>query len=303
MIVLAITSSIGIFVAVLCWQVYSLFSAVPEDDRQFMDRPSIGFRLVWPLITLGDHYLGWLISETSEQTSSMKLKQGGVEFAISAKQFIVSKYVASIVAFILILLVGVSLERNLIGFALIGAMASWFYPELWLREAGNTRRSEILRTLPFYLDIITLSVEAGSNLTGGMSQAVQKSADSPLRREFSRVLRDIRAGKTRADSLRDLSDRTGSAAVQNVIGGLIQAERTGASLGSLLRAQSSQLRTERFQRAEKLAMEAPVKLLGPLVMFIFPNTFLILTYLLVSKAVQEGALTWAPLVWLHSWPG
>lgn len=303
MMAIGLSIAIGLFIAMVFWQVYSLFNSVPEDDRQFMDKPALGFRVVWPLIRLGNYYFGGFISESNEQATSMRLKQGGVEFAISAKQFIISKFVAAVVAFFLMLLVGISLDKNLFGFAMLAAVASFFYPELWLKESGNTRRTEILRTLPFYLDIITLSVESGSNLTGGMNQAVQKSADSVLRREFSRVLRDVRAGRTRAQALRDLSDRTGSPAVQNVVGGLIQAERTGASLGSLLRAQSSQLRTERFQRAEKLAMEAPVKLLGPLVMFIFPNTFLVLTYLLISKAVQEGALTWAPLVWLHSWPG
>jgi len=303
MIVLAITLAIGIFIASLFWQAYSIFSAVPDDDRQFLDRPALGFRVVWPLIRMGEHYLAWLISETNEQTTHMKLMQGGAEFAISATQFIVSKYVAALVAFGLIILAGFAVERNLFGFALVGAMAAFFYPELWLKETSNTRRSDILRTLPFYLDIITLSVEAGSNLTGGMRQAVQKSGDSPLRREFSRVLRDIRTGRTRAEAMRDLSDRTGSPAVQNIVGGLIQAERSGASLGPLLRAQSAQLRTERFQRAEKLAMEAPVKLLGPLVMFIFPNTFLVLAYLLLSKAIQQGVFTWGPLVWLNSWPG
>ena len=300
---LLISLGVGLFVALMFWQVYVIFRAVPIDDRKFMDRPALGFRLVWPVIKLCEHYFGGFISPSSEQSCAMKLKQGGVEFALSAKQFIVSKYVASLVAFLLMLLVGSSLERNLLAVGIVVAMAAFFYPELWLREASTTRRSDILRTLPFYLDIITLSVEAGSNLTGGMSQAVQKSADSPLRREFSRVLRDVRAGRTRAEALRDMGERTGSVAVQNVIGGLIQAERTGSSLGSLLRAQSEQLRTERFQRAEKLAMEAPVKLLGPLVMFIFPNTFLVLIFLLLSKAIQQGAITFAPLVWMYHWPG
>lgn len=303
MIILLVSLSIGLCVALLFWQVYQVFNAVPVDDRQYMDRPALGFRLVWPLIKLGDHYLGDRISTANEQTTSLKLKRGGVEFAISARQFIVSKYIASVVVLAAMLLVGFALERNLLALGCIFALGAFFYPELWLKEVGKTRQANILRTLPFYLDIITLSVEAGSNLTGGMSQAVQKSADSPLRREFSRVLRDIRAGRTRAESLRDLADRTGSTAVQNVVGSLIQAERTGSSLGSLLRAQSEQLRTERFQRAEKLAMEAPVKLLGPLMMFIFPNTFLVLIFLLLSKALQQGVLTFAPLVWMYNWPG
>ena len=244
------------------------------------------------------------MNEAAVQTTSMRLKQGGVEFGISPRQFIAAKYVAVVVTIALVAIAGYALEKNLIGIGMLVGAAAFFYPELWLKESSNVRRSTILKTLPFYLDIITLSVEAGSNLTGGMTQAVQKSADSPLRREFSRVLRDIRAGRTRAEALRDMSDRTGSPSVQNVVGGMIQAERTGSSLGSLLRAQSEQLRTNRFQRAEKLAMEAPVKLLGPLVMFIFPSTFLVLIFLLLSKALQEGLLDWIPLLaWAYNWPG
>ena len=87
---------------------------------------------------------------------------------------------------------------------------------------------------------------------------------------------------------------------------VIQAERTGSSLGPLLRAQSEQLRTQRFQLAEKKAMEAPVKLLGPLVMFIFPCTFLVLGFLLLSKAIQSGIgrLRSGPLWYgVYQWPG
>lgn len=299
---LLISLSIGLFVTMVFWQLYTIFRDVPIDDRQFLDRPALGFRMVWPLIKLFVHYFGHFINPISKQAALMKLRQAGVEFSISADQFIAAKYVSAVVVFSLILIAGSSLDRNFIGFALVGLVAGFFYPELWVRETSNVRRAEILRSLPFYLDIITLAVEAGSNLTGGITQAVSKSADSALRREFSRVLRDIRAGRTRTEALHDFSDRTGSPAIQNIVSGLIQSERTGSSLGSLLRAQSEQLRTERFQRAEKLAMEAPVKLLGPLVMFIFPNTFLVLIFLLLSKAVQEGVLTWPLLVWLYSWP-
>ena len=140
-------------------------------------------------------------------------------------------------------------------------------------------------------------------MTGGLTQAVQKSNDSALRSELSRVLRDIRAGKSRADSLRDLAERTGSLPIKNIVSGLIQAERTGSSLGPLLRAQADQLRSERFQRAEKQAMEAPVKLLGPLMMFIFPTTFLVLIFLVLSKALMQGVVTWGPIVWAYQWPG
>ena len=177
------------------------------------------------------------------------------------------------------------------------------YPDLWLREVTTQRQKKILRALPNYLDIVILSIEAGTNLTGGITHAVQKSPDSPLRMELSRVLRDIRSGKKRSESLREMSERAGVQPLTNVISSMIQSEHSGSSLGTVLRAQSDQLRSRRFLQAEKLAMEAPVKLLGPLVMFIFPTTFLVLAYVILSKAIQANIIKWGPLLWAYSWPG
>lgn len=303
MVPLLISLAIGGFVALLVWQGWTVVRGVPVEDRQFLDRPALGFRMIWPLIRVLVHYGACHVDETRRRAVSLRLRRGGVEYSVSADEFIAARVIAAagfaLAAGLLLSMLG----NSAWAFAPLAATAGFFYPELWLREVTAKRQSAILRTLPFYLDIITLSVEAGSNLTGGLTQAVQKSAESPLRRELSRVLRDIRAGRTRAEALRDLADRTGGRAVQNLVGSLIQAERTGSSLGPLLRAQAEQLRGERFQRAEKQAMEAPVKLLGPLVMFIFPTTFLVLIFLVLSKALQEGVIRWAPLVWAYHWPG
>lgn len=298
-----LSAAFGGFVALIVWQIWRFFHVVPAENRQFMDRPAFGYRLVWPFIQAFTHHLGYLVPQDHIDAVQIRLRRSGVEYSLSAVQFVAAKLISAIGFGAVLAFLMSSLSSSFIVFALLATVAGWFYPELWLREVGNKRKNEIVRHLPFYLDIVTLSVEAGSNLTGGITQAVQKSPESPLRSEFSRVLRDIRAGKARADALRDMSDRADSQSVQNLVSTVIQAERTGASLGPLLRAQAEQLRSERFQRAEKLAMEAPVKLLGPLVMFIFPCTFLVLGFLILSKAIQAGMITWAPLVWAYTWPG
>ncbi|MCW8177864.1 type II secretion system F family protein, partial [Verminephrobacter aporrectodeae] len=118
-----------------------------------------------------------------------------------------------------------------------------------------------------------LCVEAGLNMQGAITQAVAKGPPSLVREEFQRVLRDLRAGKGRAEALRDMGERLNEPSVTNFIMAVIQAERMGMSLGPVLRAQADQRRSERFLRAEKLAMEAPVKMLFPLIAFIFPCTF------------------------------
>jgi len=300
---LLVSLAFGAFVALLVWQAWTLFRGVPQEDRQFLDRPPLGFRLVWPLIGVLVHHGGYLLDDARRSLVLLRLKRAGVEFSLSPEQFVAAKLVAALGFGLAVWVASLALGRSAFAFVPLAAAAGYLYPELWIHETTERRRGALVRALPFYLDIITLSIEAGSNLTGGMTQAVQKSADSPLRRELGRVLRDIRAGRTRAEALRDFAERTGSVAIRNLVGGLIQAERTGSSLGPLLRAQAEQLRAERFQRAEKQAMEAPVKLLGPLIVFIFPTTFLVISFLLLSKAIREGVLTWAPVVWAYTWPG
>ncbi|MFT5044844.1 MAG: tight adherence protein C [Porticoccaceae bacterium] len=293
----------GFFVAILVWGLYAIFKTVPVEDRQFRDRPALGFRLVWPFIQAVDFHFSHWMNQVRVEASLVKLKRAGVEYSLSPQQFIAAKIVSAGLFCIATGVAASLISHSFVWLGVVGGIAGFWYPELWLREISACRSKSILRHLPFYLDVITLAVEAGSNLTGGITQAVQKTSDSPLRKEFSRVLRDIRSGKARAEALRDLSDRTGSPSVSSVVASLIQAEKTGASLGPILRAQANQLRTQRFQAAEKKAMEAPVKMLGPLVIFIFPTTSLVIGFILLSKAVQEGLITWKPLLWAYGWPG
>lgn len=293
----------GFFVAILVWGLYAIFKTVPEENRQFRDRPALGFRIAWPLIqAIVFHFNHWMNDARVERTS-VKLKRAGVEYSLSPQQFLAAKVVSGILFCIATGIAASLVSHSITWLGVVGGVAGFWYPELWLREVSASRSKSILRNLPFYLDVITLAVEAGSNLTGGITQAVQKTGDSPLRKEFSRVLRDIRSGKARAEALRDLADRTGSPSVSSVVASLIQAEKTGASLGPILRSQANQLRTQRFQAAEKKAMEAPVKMLGPLVIFIFPTTSFVIGFILLSKAVQEGLVTWKPLLWAYGWPG
>lgn len=301
--ILVISLLFGGIVALVLWNIYRIFAALPEEDRSYLDRPPLGFRLVWPLINLFVHYFGALVSRNYRMVTLLRLRRGGLDYMLSPEQFFAGKVVAAFAGMLFVYLLQGMLGGGSFIFLLLGAVAGFYYPELWLKEETDKRNRQIFRELPFYLDIIVLAIEAGTNFTGGLTQAVGKAQDGPLRQEFSRVLRDVRAGKPRAEALRDLSERVSGDGINGVVSSIIQAERTGSSLGPVLKAQAEQLRTARFLKAEKMAMEAPVKLLGPLILFIFPNTFLIIAFVMLSNAIQKGVLTWAPLVWAFSWPG
>jgi tight adherence protein C len=165
---------------------------------------------------------------------------------------------------------------------LVGGAAAW-WPRYRLREQGAARQRLMLKEFPFLLDMTTLCVEAGLNLQGALQQAAQHGPDGPLRHELRGALADMRAGVPRLEALRELANRTDLIAVRQLATALGQADQLGMSLGPLLRAQSEQRRAERFLRAEKLALEAPVKMLFPMVFCIFPCTFLIIGFPIAVK--------------------
>lgn len=293
----------GISITLLVWSIYQVFSEVPDEDRTYLDRPPTAFRLMWPVIKLVVHYIGPKLSLKYRIRTMAKLKRAGVDYSLSPEQFFAGKLLAGLFFAAFSIMLQKMLGNGSFVFILLSAAGGFYYPEIWIKEAIQKRHKEIFRALPFYLDVVTLSVEAGSNLTGAFTQAVQKAPDGPLKTEINRVLRDVRAGKARAEALRTMADRIEMSSINSLVSSLIQAEKMGTSLGTILRAQADQRRNERFLAAEKLAMEAPVKLLGPLVMFIFPNTFIVLMFVLLGKAVQQGVVTWGPLIWAMTWPG
>lgn len=298
-----VTSCIGLSIVLLFWQIVYVFKKVPTEDRAWRDKPATGFRFVWPFIKLLDYYASPFISSNRINSARARLTQAGLEFALTPSQFVVSRWVAACASIAFCSLALVVFSSTFYAVLVVVGPWGYLYPDLWVSRVIKTRRRQMDKELPFYLDVITLSVESGSNLNGAITQAVQKAPESPLRQELNRVLRDIRAGKPRADALRELADRAGNKSLSSVISGMIQAERSGASLGPVLRAQATQLRKARFSAAEKQAMEAPVRLLAPLVMFIFPTTFVVLGFLVLSKMLQQNMISWAPVVWAYSWPG
>ena len=160
--------------------------------------------------------------------------------------------------------------------ALLGVLLLYMWPLLWLRAAVRRRQAAIVRALPFVLDLLTLSVEAGLDFMSALQRCTERPAVDPLTEELLRVVRETQVGTPRREALRGLARRVALPDVKSLVGALVQADELGVSVGAILRVQADQIRQRRFERAEKLANEAPVKLLGPLILFIFPSVFLVL---------------------------
>jgi len=270
---------------------------IPSEDRQWLDRPPLGFLVIWPLIRVLVFVLAPVMSTLPTNRLSAHLAQAGVEFRITSAQFRAAQCVSALFT-ALVFYLGASESMLLIPVLVVVGAG---YPCQWLHEVRHNRRRLIVRELPHYLDIIILSVEAGTSLVGAITQVTDKAVPGPLKDECNRVLREIRSGRTRADALRALAVRLDVPSVRRIVSGVIQSEQSGSSLGPVLRLQANQLRRERYALAEKKALQAPVKMLLPLVLFIFPTTFLVIGFILLSKAIQGQMLTHPLLVWAYHW--
>ena len=268
---------LGGVISFLCWQIFSFMYAVPDENREYLDTPPFLFYILWGLIKAVAFYIKPFVSKKMESSLSKKIIYAGYDYVFKPSEIIASQIVFSFIftllALVLLYVSGIDLIYS-VAFLLYGLL----YPTLWLRSEKKKRENIILKEIPFFLDIIVLCVEAGLTLVNALDQAVAKAVKSPTRNEFSRVLADMRKGIAKNDALRNMTQRVDQPSVQNLVSAIIQAENMGMNLGPILRGQAEQRRVERFLRAEKLALEAPVKMLFPLVAFIFPCTFIVIGF-------------------------
>jgi tight adherence protein C len=156
-----------------------------------------------------------------------------------------------------------------------------------LHSKIKRRRRDILRTLPYYFDLITLSLEAGLDLIAAIDEVVQGDKPNPLRDELRLTLTAIQMGTVRSVAFHQLAQRTCITPLHSLSSLITQSVELGSSLANLLRLQSETLRREMFLRAEEKAQKAPVKLLLPLVMLIFPVIFILLFAPILMRLTLE----------------
>lgn len=156
----------------------------------------------------------------------------------------------------------------------LGAAIGFFLPDLLTYNAGTKRQQQIQKTLPDALDMLTVSVEAGLGFDAALSQVV-KNTEGPLPGEFFRVLQEMQIGKSRAAAFRAMAERTTVADLRAFVSAVIQADRLGIPIAKVLREQAREMRIKRRQRAEEKAQQLPVKILFPMLLFVFPALFVV----------------------------
>lgn len=236
-------------------------------------------RVILPIMRrLGEISSRFTPQHVVEQTR-IRLELAGNPGRIDASTFLVLHFVAAglfggIVFLLSLFSKTFSLPIKLVivlAFTLLG----YFFPDLWIRTKINSRQKQVRKAMPDALDLLTICVEAGLGFDAAMSK-VNEKWDNELSLAFGRVIREIQLGKLRRDALRDMSDRLGLAEMTSFVAAVIQSEMLGVSMAKVLRIQSDQMRIKRRQHAEEEAHKAPIKMIFPMGLFIFPALMIVL---------------------------
>jgi tight adherence protein C len=164
----------------------------------------------------------------------------------------------------------------------------FFYPDLWVNGLIKKRHKHVLKSLPFVVDLLALSTEAGLDFIGAIQKVVEKAVPSPFIDELEQVLKEIKVGSSRAEALREMSFRINMQEVNSFVAVLVSADQMGASIGKVLRQQSDQIRTLRFLRAEKQGAIAAQKLMLPTFALILPAIMCMMLGPFALQAMQGG---------------
>ena len=232
------------------------------------------------LTPLGDRFAGWTLKlhpRTTVEGVSARLLAAGLGRKISPTTFLAFKSALALGGLILgALFGGAAAGPGGVLFAAIALAGIGFIaPDFVVSGKARSRKDRIRAELPDALDLMAVSVEAGMGFDGAISKLTEHM-DGPLADEFALTLGEIRIGETRQDALKKLSERTNTPELASFDRSIIQADQLGISLGRILRVQATDSRLKRQAAAEEKAMKAPIKMLFPTVLFIFPAMFLVI---------------------------
>jgi len=247
-------------------------------DREF--QKSFGERILKPLL---DQILGAIIRMTpagAAAAAQAKLDAAGNPTNIGVREFFALRFLAAALAVAASFFV-FRATRNMMPlpaafFTTVLCLVIFaLLPDYLLQQRINIRQMKIRKSLPDIIDLLLVSVEAGLGFDAAMQQVVEK-VKGPLPEEFARVLQEMRLGKLRAQALRDMARRAGVEELSTFVAAIYQADQLGVSISKVLHVQGETLRTRRVQKIREMAAKLPVKMLFPLVFFIFPAIFVVI---------------------------
>ena len=261
-----------------------------KKNRKIKNKQTSATNLFKPIINKFNKQIKVKMSKQSLKSIERKIRDAGYPFNWSPAEFrflqLVLGLLFFLIIFILLLLLKANYEKIFI-LALLSGIFGVLYPNYYLQAKKKQRVKLIEKSMADFFDMVTLSIEAGMGLDQALVK-VCKQNKGPLSEEFLRTIDDMKLGKSRRDAFSDLRYRIPSNQFQSIMSSLIQADQLGIGMGKILRSLTIRIREHQREKAREQAMKAPVKMLFPMVFFIFPSLFIVLLGPLVIFLITKG---------------
>ncbi len=277
---------LGLFLAgtATFWIVYTLFSANQDSkalswatgDQQKKSKSPL-INISRPLVhQFTMKYALRFKSEKMRKDINYKIVTAGMEDEVSVDEFIGLKLFWGVLFPIILVVLNFALQLGYPTIVLVLlSPIGYMLPDFHARAEKNKRMKSVVIDLPFFIELLALSTQAGADFFGAIQKITTKAPDSVLAIELEKVLRDIQLGSTREKALKDMAYRLDVSEATSFVNVLTDADATGASIGEVLKEHSAQMRLERFVRAEKAGARASQAMLIPLILFILPAVFIV----------------------------
>jgi tight adherence protein C len=248
-------------------------------------------RVIIPLINRIGSFSARFTPQKVIQDTARKLELAGNPWPVDAPTFLAIRFILAVLLGGLVIAMVLNSPSPVpsdnimfIGGAILGG---FYLPQIMLSRKITQRQKEIRKAMPDALDLLTICVEAGLGFDAALSKVAEKW-ETELSLAFARVIREVQLGKVRREALKDMSDRLGIAEMTSFVAAIIQSEQLGVSMAKVLRIQSDQMRLKRRQRAEEEAHKAPIKMIIPMALLIFPTIIIIILTPAVIQIMGTG---------------
>mgnify|MGYP005842701419 CR=1 FL=1 len=250
-------------------------------------------RVVIPLLKALARFVVKFTPEKQLESTKQLLELAGPTNRMEPGTYWLMRFVLTILlGGLLFVVMGVLAKQsalNTLLFTIGGAALGFYLPYLQVKSQIERRQKEVTRSLPDALDMLCICVEAGLGFDGAMGKVYEKW-DNDLSIAFGRVLQEIQLGKLRREALRDMATSIDVPDLTTFVAAIIQADQLGVSMAKILRIQADQMRVKRRQRAQEQAQAAPVKMVIPLVLLIFPSIWIVLLGPAILQVMDSGVL-------------
>jgi len=269
--------AVGFLVAYVLYEALGHLLPVQKKDTPWGDAPSNPneAKASKGLAGLGKKFAfnQWFLkNEAYRNRLELILIRSGYPFQWSVEDFFFFKIVMLGIALFLLWILG----ADSILYWLAGIYAGFQFPDAYFKAKGSARQAQISRSLPGFIDLLTLTIEGGLDLMAAVERILEKLKPGALREELQMIIQETRLGTSRKEALEHWVYRTNIPDVQSLTSMIVQSEELGSSLAGVLRNYADDMRVRRISRAEEAAGKAPVKLLFPMMVFFFPIVFVII---------------------------